>query len=120
MQPAIESTQFGEITIEGKTYAHDVVIGLDGTVRTRNKRLSSAQYGTSHIISQDEALDVYTAGAVLLIIGTGQTGYVELSDAANEYFKQHGCHVLLLPTSQAIETWNSVEEAAIGLFHVTC
>jgi Uncharacterized conserved protein len=120
MQPAIDSTQFGEITIEGKTYAHDVVIGINGKVRNRNKRLSSAQYGTSHILSLDEARDVYAAGAALLIVGTGQTGYVELSEQANEYFKQHGCHVLLLPTSQAIETWNSVEEAAIGLFHVTC
>jgi hypothetical protein len=120
MQPAIDSTHFGEITIEGKTYAHDVVIGLDRMVRARNKRLSSAQFGTSHIISLDEAIDVYATGAVLLIVGTGQTGCVELSDAANEYFRQHGCHVLLLPTPQAVETWNSVEEAAIGLFHVTC
>jgi hypothetical protein len=120
MQPAIDSTHFGEITIKGTTYANDIVIGLDGTIRNRNKRLSSAQYGTSHIISLDEAIDVYATGAVLLIVGTGQTGYVELSNQANEYFKQHGCHVLLLPTPQAVETWNSVEEAAIGLFHVTC
>jgi hypothetical protein len=120
MQPTIDSTRFGEIIIEGKPYVHDVVIGLNGVVRIRNKRLSSTQYGTSHIISLDEALDVYAAGAVLLIVGTGQTGYVELSEQANEYFRQHGCHVLLMPTPQAIETWNSIEEAAIGLFHVTC
>jgi Uncharacterized conserved protein len=120
MQPTIDSTRFGEITIEGKTYELDVVISLNGEVRNRNKRLSSTQYGTSHIISLDEAHDVYQAGAALLVIGTGQTGYVELSKQANEYFKQHGCHVLLMPTPQAIETWNSIEEAAIGLFHVTC
>ncbi len=36
----IESTTFGAITIDGKTYAHDVIIRLSGDVVKRKKKLS--------------------------------------------------------------------------------
>ena len=43
----IESTTFGNITIDGKTYEHDVVIRLSGEVVKRKKKLSKKYYGTS-------------------------------------------------------------------------
>jgi len=43
----IESTTFGTITIDGKTYEHDVIIRLSGDVVKRNKKLSKKYYGTS-------------------------------------------------------------------------
>src|SRR5208337_721677 len=43
----IDVTEFGSITIEGKTYDHDVIVRLSGKVEKRRKRLSKAQYGTS-------------------------------------------------------------------------
>ena len=51
----IESTKFGTITIDGKTYEHDVVIRLSGEVMKRKKKLSKKYYGTSHVLSKDEA-----------------------------------------------------------------
>ena len=36
----IENTKFGTITIDGKTYEHDVVIRLSGEVVKRKKKLS--------------------------------------------------------------------------------
>jgi hypothetical protein len=36
----IDSTIFGAITIDGKTYEHDVVIRLSGDVVKRKKKLS--------------------------------------------------------------------------------
>ena len=36
----IEGTTFGTITIDGKTYEHDVIIRLSGEVVKRKKRLS--------------------------------------------------------------------------------
>jgi hypothetical protein len=50
----IESTTFGTITIDGKTYEHDVVIRLSGDVVKRKKKLSKKYYGTSHMLSKDE------------------------------------------------------------------
>jgi hypothetical protein len=51
----IEGTTFGTITIDGKTYEHDVVIRLSGEVVKRKKKLSKKYYGTSHMLSKDEA-----------------------------------------------------------------
>jgi hypothetical protein len=120
MKPRIDGTKFGSITIEGKIFRRDVLIRLSGAVKKRKKNLSKAVYGTSHVISLEEAQHVYQTGAERLIVGTGQSGLVELSEGAADHFRRAGCRVELLPTPQAIEAWNEAEGAVIGLFHVTC
>jgi hypothetical protein len=119
MKPKIDHTQFGSITIEGRVSEHDVIIRLNGQVDKRKKKLSKAIYGTSHIISLDEAKYIYEDGAERLVIGTGQQGLVKLSGEAAKYL-QDKCQVELLPTQKAIQAWNEAEGAVIGLFHVTC
>lgn len=120
MRPRIDRTEFGSITIDGDVLPHDVIIRIDGKVKKRKKKLSKAIYGTSHIISLDEAKHVYEKGAKRLIIGAGQYGNVTLSDEAAAYFERKRCHVKLLPTPDAVEIWNKADGAVIGLFHVTC
>jgi hypothetical protein len=119
MRPRIDRTNFGSITIEGDELDHDVVI-KNGKIKKRKKKLSKAVYGTSHIISLDEAKQVYQEGAEQLIIGAGQYGNVVLSDKAKAYFERKKCRVKLLPTPDAIDIWNRADGAVIGLFHVTC
>lgn len=120
MKPHIDQTVFGSITIEGEALEHDVLIRLDGQVKKRKKKLSKAIYGTSHIISLDEAQHIYEQGAQRLVIGTGQYDSVRLSDEAAGYFQRRQCQVDLLATPRAIQAWNESEGAMIGLFHVTC
>jgi hypothetical protein len=120
MQPHIDRTMFGSVTIEGEKIERDIVIRLSGKIKKRKKKLSKAIYGTSHTISLDEARHVYQDGAERLIIGAGQYGFVELSDEAADFFEQNGCQVDLLPMRKAIVAWNEAEGATIGLFHVTC
>ncbi len=120
MKPKIDASVFGSITIEGEPYQKDVILRLGGDIKKRKKKLSKAIYGTSHMISLDEAKHVYEKGAERLIIGAGQFGYVQLSDEAREYFARKNCAVTVLPTKEAIDAWNEAEGAVIGLFHVTC
>jgi hypothetical protein len=120
MKPKIDETSFGSITIEGKTFEHDVIIRLSGEIEKRKKKLSKALYGTSHVLSLQEAKYVYEKGANRLIIGSGQDGNVELSNEAAGYFEHKHCQVDLLPTPEAIGTWNKASGDVIGLFHVTC
>src|SRR5512135_1385742 len=120
MEPHIDGTEFGYITIAGQRYEHDVVIRLDGELKKRKKKLSKAIFGTSHMISLEEAEHIYVPGARLLIIGSGQSGRVELSEQAAEYFTAQGCSVQLLPTPQAIHALNAAQEAVIAMFHITC
>lgn len=121
MKPTIDETTFGSITIEGQPIAHDVIIRQSGRVKKRKKRLSKAVYGTSHVVSLDEAKYVYDKGTRRLIVGTGQQGNVRLSEEAADYFKRKHCDVQLLPTPEAIQVWNAANDGAVtGLFHVTC
>ena len=120
MKPTIDKTGFGYLQIEGSKIKHDIVIRMSGEVRKRKKKLSKAVYGTSHIISLEEAKYLYQDGAEHLIIGSGQYGLVELSQEAVDYFKKKKCKVDLQPTPEAVESWNKAKGKIIGLFHVTC
>jgi len=116
----IESTTFGTITIDGKTYEHDVVVRLSGEVVKRKKRLSKKLYGTSHVLSEEEAKFLFEKGCDQVVIGSGQFGNVHLSSEAEAYFERKGCEVLLKATPEAIRMFNRSRAKRIGLFHVTC
>lgn len=116
----VDSTAFGSITVNGATYAHDVLIRLSGEVVKRRKKLSKQYYGSSHTISRDEAEFVYETGCETLVLGAGQYGNVHLSSAAAEFFADRHCRVILQPTSEAIKTYNTATGSTVGLFHVTC
>ena len=116
----IENSSFGAITIDGKTYDHDVVVRLSGEIVKRKKKLSKKYYGTSHMLSKQEAKFVFEKGCKQLIVGSGQMGNVQLSPEADAYFAKRGCKVLLRPTPEAIRLFNRSKMKKIGLFHVTC
>ena len=120
MEPRIDQTQFGSVTIDGAVFTHDVIIRLDGQVEKRKKQLSKAVYATSHTISLAEAEHLYQKGAERLLIGAGQEGRVALSEEAAAYFARNRCQVELLSTPEAIPVWNQAEDAMISLLHVTC
>ena len=116
----IESTRFGAITIDGKTYEHDVVVRLSGDVVKRKKKLSKKLYRTSHVLSEEEAKFLLENGCDQVVVGSGQFSNVHLSPEAEAYFERKGCEVLLKPTPEAIQMFNRSRAKRIGLFHVTC
>ena len=119
MEPIIQGTEFGRITVDEVVYERDILIRPSGRVKKRRKKLSKKD-GSSHVISLEEAKHIFGKGADRLIIGTGQEGHVQLSEEAQAYFNDQDCSVELLPTPQAIEAWNQSEGKAIGMFHVKC
>ena len=112
----IESTAFGNITMDGKTCEHDVVVRLSGEVVKPKKKLSKKYYGTSHILSKDEAKFVFEKGCEQLIVGSGQLGNVRLSPEAEAYFAKKNCKVLLQPTPEAIHVFNRSTHGRLGFF----
>jgi hypothetical protein len=120
MKPKIGHTEFGLITVGGESFDYDILIRLDGQVKKRKKKLSKEVYGTSHIVSLAEAMDIYERGAEQLVVGSGQSGMLRCSEEALGFFKEKGCQVDVKPTPQAIQTWNAAKGAVIGMFHVTC
>src|SRR6516225_4479298 len=102
----IENTTFGTVTIDGKTFEHDVLIRLSGEVVKQKKKLSKKYYGTSHVLSKEEAKFVFERGCDELIVGSGQMNNVRLSPEAEAYFEKKDCKVLLQPTPDAIQVFN--------------
>ena len=120
MRHRIDSTRFGSITVDGETFDYDIMIRLSGDIEKRKKKLSQERYGTSHIISQEEAEELYEKGCGKLIIGTGQDDQVRLSEEARQYLNKHHVACILEATPRAMTTWNETKGDKIGLFHVTC
>jgi hypothetical protein len=116
----INGTKFGSITIDGKVYGHDVAIDLSGNIIKRKKKLSKKYYGTSHIISGDEARFLYQKGAKKLILGTGQYDNVRLSKDARRFLDKKGCKVVSADTPNALTIYNRSVARKIAMFHVTC
>ena len=77
MEPRIDETQFGSVTIDGKVFEHDVLIRLGGKVEKRKKKLSKAVYGTSHTISLAEARTHLSQEAAQRAIEEGRTMSVD-------------------------------------------
>jgi hypothetical protein len=102
----IDSTIFGAITIDGKIYQHDVVVRLSGEVVKRKKKLSKKLYGTSHVLSKDEAKFLFEKGCDPVVIGSGQMSNVHLSPEAEACFERKGCEVVLKPTPETIRMFN--------------
>jgi hypothetical protein len=121
MKPIIDGTQFGSITIEDTQYKHDVIILPDGSIRKRNKYLSRKHYSTSHHVSEEEAEDFSSQNAEHLIVGTGQSGQLSLTDEAEQFLRDNGYEQIeQYATPKAIRRWNDVQGEVEGLFHVTC
>jgi hypothetical protein len=120
MDPKIDATNFGSITIQGKNYRHDVLIHMDGSIAKRKKKLSKKVYGTSHKLSLEEAKYIYEKGTEKIIYGTGQFGRARLSEQAKQYFENKGVELVLIPTPKAIAVWNESTGNVVGLFHLTC
>ena len=120
MKPKIDNTKFGSITIEGKSFERDVIIRMNGDIKKRKKKLSKAVYGTSHIMSVDEAEYVYEKGAELMIVGSGHYDTLKLSDEAKHYLSKNNCAVAVHATPKAIQIWNKSPKNTIALFHLTC
>ena len=119
MQPHIERTKYGSITIDGTCYTKDVKIGSDGTVKYWKNGHSKPVSDDAHVLSRDEVRELCSPSASRLIIGTGQHGSVHLSDEARDFLREAHCTVDVLYTPDAIDTWNHLGDGAAGLFHVT-
>lgn len=98
----IERTKLGTITVDGKTYEHDMIICFPGEILKRKKNRSKKYYVTSHLLSKDEAKFVFKTESEQLILGSAQMGDVHLSAEAEASFAKMRCKILLQPTPKQL------------------
>jgi hypothetical protein len=108
---------FGSIRIDGVTYEHDVVID-GGDVRKRKKKPSKKfrdEFGHTPV-SVDEKIPWRCKR---LIIGTG-TGALPVMDDVKREAKRRKIELLVLTTTEAIETLKKHPSGTNAILHVTC
>lgn len=107
-------TAFGEITLDGKTYEHDIIITASGGVVERDKQLGS------HSISPGELELLLDGEPEVVIIGTGQNGILYVDAGVRRRIKESGVELIAETTPQAIVSFNEERRKKSCLVHLTC
>jgi len=112
----IDSTKFGEITIEGKTHYSDVFVYWDGEVE-------ETRTFTRHLFSKEELNILLKKNPEVVIVGTGDSGFLKVSDDARAIAKEKDIELIELITSEAIRKFNELVESGkkvVAFMHVEC
>jgi len=115
----INSSDFGKIIIDNKTYDYDVTIDSNGKVAKRSG-ISETYYGTHHTICTEEIKTLLEGKPQVIVIGTGQYGACRLEQGVSRACEKNGAKLISEKTPKAVEAFNKAETRKAGLFHVTC
>lgn len=113
-----ENFSFGEISIDGTSYEHDVIVNR-GEISKRKKKPSKKfrdEFGHTPLSIGEEI----PWNCQRLIIGTGFYGNLPVMKDVKKEAKRRSVNLELLPTSAAIKVLNQDPEDTNAVWHVTC
>ncbi|MBS3781999.1 MAG: hypothetical protein KGY66_06490 [Candidatus Thermoplasmatota archaeon] len=118
----IENTDFGEITVNGQTYDHDIVV-FQNKIIERKKWITKEKHGTSHKFTRDEMEEYIKNEAAQkidkVVVGTGQYEKLNLLPETKKYLEKKDIESELKKTSDLVGEQIG-EERAMLIIHVTC
>jgi hypothetical protein len=112
----IDSYQFGEIVIDGKTYSSDCII-LGDSVNSDWWRKQG------HLLSVEDIEIVLAAGPSVLVVGCGASGIMKISEQTRQVLQKHNIQLEALDTYKAVERFNELAQAGVNVaaaLHLTC
>ncbi len=115
----ITDYSFGSITIDGESYHKDLWI-IDGLIKKRDKSIAKSKFGTSHRISKKELKKVLTLKTKRVIIGSGNSGLVSLTNKAQKYLDDQGIEVEVCKTGELIHRDIEIGKHDSAIIHLTC
>lgn len=115
----IDSTEFGNIVVNGKKYG-DILI-IEGSVISRDKEKIRALYGSSHVLRKEEARELLKGNPEAVVIGSGQYGALKVDEEAALIIKE-SAELIVAQTPQTIKKFNELSRSkrVNALIHVTC
>ena len=114
----IEKFSFGQITVDGITYEHDVVID-DGKVRKRNKKPSN-KFREAYAHTPLSMAEEIPWKCRRLVIGTGAYGNLPVMDQVKQEAARRDLQLVLLPTAEAIKALQKAARHTNAILHITC
>jgi glucokinase len=118
--PLINYSTFGEVSLDGDVYKHDVYIRGDGKVKRRKLGGVRARHGSSHKIGPQELDKVCRGNPKLVIVGMGHSGLATLTPEGEAYLRRRGIDFRALPNAKAVKLYNGTTTRKAAVIHVTC
>lgn len=112
----IDSYSFGVMKVDGKEYRQDLIVFPD-------KVRSSWWRRQGHSLAIEDLQDILEFKPELLIIGTGDSGMMEIPAATEKALQDAGIEVIAQNTGQACSIFNEQIKKGrkvVGAFHLTC
>jgi hypothetical protein len=112
----IESFSFGRIVVDGKTYNDDVKIITGRVVPSWWRR-------GGHRVDIEDVADVLAAAPEVLVIGKGDPGMMNISEALRDRLHQEGIDLIEERTPSAVATFNRLTAEGRNVcagFHLSC
>jgi hypothetical protein len=112
----INSTEFGSITIDGKTYDSDIIVSWDGEIK-------EARTFVRHLFGNNELKELIKKNPDVIIVGTGDSGFLKVSDEVRSLCKQKNVELVEMISKKAIEKFNDnlkKGKKVIVFIHITC
>lgn len=113
----IESSAFGVMTIDGRTYTSDLFIFPDGRVQDEWWR----QRG--HVLGVDDILILADTAPELIVAGTGTSGRMRPALEVRSFLSEKCIALVAEPTPRAVKIYNDKVMAGLTVgacFHLTC
>lgn len=111
----INSYSFGEVTVSGKRYTSDVII-FEDTIKDDWWRKEG------HSLDPDDLNEAIAAVPEVLVVGTGNSGLMDVPPETADFIKSKGIELIVQPTAQACQTYNKLSKSkkVIACLHLTC
>lgn len=111
----IQHYSFGMITIDGKTYKSDVIIYADSIN-------SSWWRKEGHLLHMDDLREVIAERPEVIVIGTGYSGVMKVSDEVISSLKSLKIDVHVARTTDAVNLFNELsgKRKTAACLHLTC
>jgi hypothetical protein len=112
--PAIESYEFGRVTIDGREETRDLIVLPDRVVRDWWRQ-------NGHGLVLDDLRDVLDELPERLLVGTGAHGQLKPDPGTLQTLRARGIDVEVLPTPEAVERYAGLDpRRTAAALHLTC
>jgi hypothetical protein len=105
------------MTVGGREFTSDLIIHADGRIQDNWRRAHG------HSLFADDISTVLDSAPKKLVIGTGYSGMMSVSDSVPELCRNRGIELEVCRTAEAMIKFNESSEAGTfvaACFHLTC